>query len=105
MLGRMQMPLDDVEKAYRKLIEEIFRGSNVAKEIRERFSLDNVRANTSYDLIASIRDLTKEKPEFDPKPIKTVQKPSGEPRVTEPIFPDGPLKDPTLDSHLLHNKV
>jgi len=95
MLGRMQMPLDEVDKAYCELTEKLFQGSNVAKKIRNRLYDHDIRVDTSYDLMRSIRDLTKETPEFDLKPIKEAR-----------IFPDGLLlKDRTLDSHLLHNKV
>ena len=97
MLGRMQMPLDEVDKAYCELTEKLFQDSNVAKKIHNRFHAHDVRVDTSYDLMQSIRDLTKETPEFDIDDMRKQSK--------EWIFPDEVLKDPTLDSHLLHSKV
>src|SRR5438552_17263566 len=98
MLGRMKMSIEEAENAYCDLLGKLFHGSNVTKKIRNLLNDEDEQADTAYDLIRKIRNLRKERAEFNTTSIKNYLR-------NTLRYPDDLLKDPALDTSLSPCKV
>jgi hypothetical protein len=98
MLGRMKLSMEEAESAYCTLLQHLFQGSTVTKEIRGLLARHDAEADTSYNLIQKIRSLVKEKAEFKTDLIKTYLR-------DRPDVRDGLLQDHGLDTSLSPCKV
>lgn len=92
MLGRLKMSIEEAEEAYCDLLGNLFRGSNVTQKIRNTLNDEYEQDDTSYDLLQKIRNLTKERAEFNTTLISGLR--------NKLRYPEELLKDPALDTSL-----